>query len=246
MDDSSIDWQMSIFKRFWFVGLLYLVFLLACLGSGEWYIILTILSIGLLLIVVIITDYYFFKYKREKKSILKEEQKREYRKKATQESEMIETTNSNQLITIESIENIARYFGYYLQKEGEVRYLKSNNHSIILYDAHKMTLKTNIIYNNGDIDYFVALQVAAEVMESVIMVKINVVRLSDNPLKIGITISVETLVHYANELKINFSQYLDRMHDAEVLFEYEIFAKMQQLHNEEISQPSTQKDAIIN
>jgi len=188
------------------------------------------LSATIFLAMVIATDYYFFKYRQERK----------YREKNEAESEAQKKTSLDQLITIEGIENIAKYHGYYLQKgnSGEI-VLKSNGRGQIFYDDHKLKLQQCIIYSDIT-DFSVALQAAANMTDNIMMAKIKVVR-SDNSLKIGIIISIETFVYYIDEFKINFSQYLDIMHAAENMFEYEYNKQI-----EEIIQTNTPKDVTVN
>ena len=249
MNENSIDWQMSIVKRLWAVGLYAFFVILGCIAivSDYKYVsIIVLLSAGFFLAMVIITDYYFFKYKQEKNAIENEKQDRAYRERKIKEGQ--ERTSLDKLITIEEIENIVKYHGYYLQKGngGEIVF-KSNGHGNIFYDNHRMILQQNIIYQDMAV-YSIALQAAAKATNGIMMAKINVTIPPDNPYQIGIIISVETLIHYIDELKINFSQYLDIMQNAEYKFEYEYaqIAKERQSKNAEIDQTDTPNAVIVN
>lgn len=222
MNKNSIDWQMSIFKRFWFIGVIYLIVFIACLGSGEWYGILTVLSAGFFIAMVIFADYYFLKYKREKKVFGE--------------------------LTAKGIAEVLKCEGYFPQIDSDdyISFKANGYLYAIYYNAPKMALL--FIFNLKEKNYSIVLQAAAKVMDKLIMSKISVIKSPDNPLEILVTFSVETLIHYIDELKENFAIYFSIINETGYIFSNELkqIEEKTQPQNAEISQTNTPKNVIVN
>lgn len=66
--------------------------------------------------------------------------------------------------------------------------------------------------------YNVACGIAIEIQDTIICGKISLTQLADESQKIGVTLSVETLTHFTDELKLNFARYFQILNDMAVLF----------------------------
>ena len=148
------------------------------------------LAIGFMLVALICLDYYYLKYKRKKK-IFGE-------------------------LTSSAIEQIIKIEGFYPQKRDGIIYFKSNGQTYeIHHDAPKLSLVYRFIY---DVTYNVACGIAIEIQDTIICGKISLTQLADESQKIGVTLSVETLTHFTDELKLNFARYFQILNDMAVLF----------------------------
>ena len=171
-------------------------FIVACLGftiSEDYGPIITclfLLSTGFVLAMVIGADYYFLRYKRKRK-IFGE-------------------------LTSSAIEQIIKIEGFYPQKRDGIIYFKSNGQIYEIYhDAPKLSLVYRFIYDGT---YNVACGIAIEIQDTIICGKISLTRLPDEPQKVGVTLSIETLTHFTDELELNFARYLQILNDMAVLF----------------------------
>lgn len=148
------------------------------------------LAIGFVLVAFICLDYYYLKYKRKKK-IFGE-------------------------LTSSAIEQIIKIEGFYPQKRDGIIYFKSDGQT---YEIHHNAPKLSIVYRFVyDGTYNLANGVALEVQNAIICGKISIAQLDDDPTIIGVTISVETLTHFTDELKLNFASYFQILNDMAALF----------------------------
>lgn len=148
------------------------------------------LAIGCALVALICLDYYYLKYKRGKKVFGE--------------------------LTSSAIEQIIKIEGFYPQKKDGIIYFKSDGQTYEIYlDAPKLFLMYRFIYDGT---YNIALNAAFEAQDAIICGKIRLSQLADEPTKIGVTLSVETLAHFTDELKLNFARYLQILNDLGALF----------------------------
>ena len=148
------------------------------------------LAIGFVLVALICLDYYYLKYKRKKKVFGE--------------------------LTSSAIEQIIKIEGFYPQKRDGIIYFKSNGQIYEIYhDAPKLSLVHSFRYDGT---YNVALGAAVEVQNTIICGKISLTRLPDKPQEVGVTISIETLTYFTDELKLNFARYLQILNEMAVLF----------------------------
>lgn len=148
------------------------------------------LAIGFMLVALICLDYYYLKYKRKKKVFGE--------------------------LTSSAIEQIIKIEGFYPQKRDGIIYFKSDGQAYeIHHDAPKLSLVYRFIYDGT---YNVALSAAFKAQDAIICGKISLTQLADEPQKIGVTLSVETLTHFTDELKLNFAHYFQILNDLGALF----------------------------
>ena len=186
-------------------------FIVACLGftiSEDYGPIITclfLLSTGFVLAMVIGADYYFLRYKRKKK-IFGE-------------------------LTSSAIEQIIKIEGFYPYKENGDIYFKSE--SIIYRIMHEAPKFSLLLQRPFQGYYKIALLAATKVMSNTIVGKIEVLELSGKSSQLFISFSVESLIHYVDELRVNFSSYfeiINIMH-AQFLDEYHKLEEVEQAHN---------------
>lgn len=148
------------------------------------------LAIGFALVALICLDYYYLKYKRKKKVFGE--------------------------LTSSAIKQIIRIEGFYPQEKDGLIYFKSNGLTYqISHDAPKLTLCYKFIYDGT---YNLACGVALEVQDTIMCGKISLTRLTDEPKKVGVIISVEMLTYFTDELKLNFAHYFQILNDMAALF----------------------------
>lgn len=168
----------------------YLFCLISTLVGDEAKSSIVILAVGFMLVALICLDYYYLKYKRKKK-IFGE-------------------------LTSSAIEQIIKIEGFYPQNRNGIIYFKSDGQTYeIHHDAPKLSLVYRFIYDGT---YNVALGAAFEAQDAIICGKISLTQLADEPLKIGVTLSVETLTHFTDELKLNFAHYFQILNELGALF----------------------------
>lgn len=148
------------------------------------------LAIGFVLIALICLDYYYFKYKRKKKVFGE--------------------------LTSSAIEQIIKIEGFYPQKRDGIIYFKSDGN---VYEIHHNAPKLSLVYGfvyDGTCN--LAKGVALEVQDRIMCGKISITQLDNDPKKIGVIFSVETLTHFTDELKLNFASYFQILNDMAALF----------------------------
>lgn len=163
------------------------------------------LAIGFVLVALICLDYYYLKYKRKKKVFGE--------------------------LTSSAIEQIIKIEGFYPYKEEGNIYFKSE--SRIYRIIHKAPQFSLLLQGPFQGYYKIALLAAVKVMSNTIVGKIEVLEQSGKSSQLFITFSVESLIHYMDELRVNFSSYfeiINIMH-TQFLNEYHKLEEVEQAQN---------------
>lgn len=183
----------------------YLFCLISTLVGDEAKSSIVILAVGFMLVALICLDYYYLKYKRKKK-IFGE-------------------------LTSSAIEQIIKIEGFYPYKENGDIYFKSESIIYrIMHEAPKFSLLLQRLFQGY---YKIALLAATKVMSNTIVGKIEVLEQSGKSSQLFISFSAESLIHYVDELRVNFSSYfeiINIMH-AQFLDEYHKLEEVEQAHN---------------
>ena len=172
-------------------------FIVACLGftiSEDYGPIITclfLLSTGFVLAMVIGADYYFLRYKRKKK-IFGE-------------------------LTRKGIEEVLKFEGFYPQKgekNGEYESMTFKSNGIIYeiyYNTPQFIIRGCCGIDNGN--YQLAQSIASKITTERLVIKVHIIELAERQ-GIGVNFMIETLIHYTDELKIGFANYLDIINNA--------------------------------
>jgi hypothetical protein len=184
-------------------------FIVACLGfttSEDYGPIITclfLLSTGFVLAMVIGADYYFLRYKRKKK-IFGE-------------------------LTRKGIEEVLKFEGFYPQKgekNGEYESMTFKSNGIIYeiyYNTPQFIIRGCCGIDNGN--YQLAQSIASKITTERLVIKVHIIELAERQ-GIGVNFMIETLIHYTDELKIGFANYLDIINNAISNF-YEEYEQLQ-------------------
>lgn len=181
-------------------------FIVACLGFANYGPIITclfLLSTGFVLAMVIGADYYFLRYKRKKK-IFGE-------------------------LTRKGIEEVLKFEGFYPQKgekNGEYESMTFKSNGIIYeiyYNTPQFIIRGGCGIDNGN--YQLAQSIASKITTERLVIKVHIIELAERQ-GIGVNFMIETLIHYTDELKIGFANYLDIINNAISNF-YEEYEQLQ-------------------
>lgn len=127
------------------------------------------------------------------------------------------------------IQEIIKIEGYYPYKEDDQICFKSDGNTYeIIYDAPKFILLHRYGFEG---DYNTALYAASTVMNKRLLGKIHIDKLPD---RLGITVYVDALIHYTEELKISFPYYFHLINEVADCFldEYQQLANGKQAQDE--------------
>lgn len=171
-------------------------------------------AIGFVLVALICLDYYYLKYKRKKKVFGE--------------------------LTSSAIEQIIKIEGFYPQKRDGIIYFKSDGNTYeIHHDAPKLTLVYRFVYDGT---YNLASGIALEAQDTIMCGKIGITKLADDPKKIGVIISVETLTYFTDELKLNFASYFRILNDTAALFNDRYTQLLSKIEHEQMNDVSRRNE----